>query len=77
MVKIRLARVGTTNQPKFRIVVAEKSRATQGKFLEVIGTFDKTTKPAAFTLEKERYDYWVSQGAQPSETIYKLVNKGD
>ncbi len=72
MVKIRLARVGTSNRPKFRIVVADKQRAAQGKFLEIIGELDKTVKPHALTLKKERYEHWLKSGAQPSETVYKL-----
>ena len=73
MVKIRLAKVGSTNQRKYRIVVAEKQRAAQGRFLEVIGTVDSTVKPAAVVLNKEKYDAWLSKGAQPTEAVYKLA----
>lgn len=77
MVKIRLSRIGSRNQPKYRIIVADEQRARNGRFLEVIGTLDETTKPEAVVLNKERYDFWIQKGAQPTQTVYKLANTQD
>ncbi len=75
MVKIRLSRVGSTNQRKYRIIVADQQRARNGRFLEVIGTLDETVKPRTVVLNKEKYDFWISKGAQPTETVFKLANQ--
>ncbi len=75
MVKIRLSRVGSANQRKYRIIVADEQRARNGRFLEVIGTLDETVKPKAVVLNKEKYDSWIAKGAQPTETVYKLANQ--
>lgn len=75
MVKIRLARVGSANQRKYRIVVAEKQRAATGAFIEVLGTLDETVKPSALVLKKDRYDSWLAKGAQPTEAVFKLASQ--
>lgn len=75
MVKIRLAKVGSTNQRKYRIVIADEQAASQGRFIEVIGTVDQTKKPSIVSLNKEKYETWISQGAQPTPTVYKLANE--
>lgn len=74
MVKIRLARVGNTNKRKYRIVVADEQKAATSKFLEVIGTFDQTVKPSLINLDKDKYESWLSKGAQPTPTVYKLAS---
>lgn len=73
MVKIRLSRVGTKNQPKYRVIVADESVARNGKFLEILGQYNPTVKPAFFNVDKKRLDYWLSVGAQPTETVDKLL----
>ncbi len=73
MVKIRLTRVGTKNQPKYRVIVADEAAARNGKFLEIIGQYNPTIKPVFFKIDKNRYDYWVSVGARPTEAIEKLL----
>lgn len=75
MVKIRLTKVGTKNQKKYRIVSAESTRARDGKFLEILGSYDPTINPPSIVLNKERYDYWVSVGAQPTEAVSSLVKR--
>ena len=75
MVKIRLSRVGGTNQRKYRIIVADEQRARNGRFLEVLGTLDETVKPKEIVLNKEKYDFWISKGAQPTETVFKLASQ--
>lgn len=73
MVMIRLARMGARKQPYYRIVVIEKSRARNGRSLEVVGTYNPRTNPASITLKRERVDYWVSKGAQLSDRVARLV----
>ncbi len=75
MVRIRLSRFGAKNQPKYRIVSIVDQNKREGKFLEILGTYDPTRNPADLSLKKERYDYWLSVGAQPSETVISLVKK--
>ena len=72
---IRLARVGTTKKPFYRVVVIEKDRARNGRFIEIVGTYNPRTNPAAVSLLHDRIQYWVSVGAQLSDRVAKLVVK--
>jgi len=72
---IRLARVGARKQPHYRIVVIEKERARNGRPVEVVGTYNPRTNPASVELKRERVDYWVSKGAQVSDTVSRLLAK--
>lgn len=74
MLSIRLARGGAKKRPFYRIVVAEKARARDGRYIEVIGTSNPMASGSepALTLKQERYDYWCGQGAQPSLCVKKL-----
>jgi small subunit ribosomal protein S16 len=72
-VKIRLRRVGKRNAPCHRIVVADGRSPRDGRFIECIGTYDPRAK--AEQIDLERADYWVSQGAQPSETVTAIMNR--
>ncbi len=72
---IRLARVGARKQPHYRVVVIEKERARNGRSVEVVGTYNPRTTPASVNLKKDRVDYWVSKGAQMSQTVARLVSK--
>jgi small subunit ribosomal protein S16 len=74
-VKIRLKRIGSKNHPAFRIVVADSRSPRDGKCIEEIGTYMPTKKTDKFTLNLERADYWVSKGAQPSETVASFIKK--
>ncbi len=71
-VVIRSARIGKRGERKFRIVVKEKRSRRDGKAIESLGWYEKGRK-GAFKIDKKRYDYWVSVGAQPSLVIEKLV----
>lgn len=71
MLIIRLKRVGKKNHPHYRMVVAEKSRAVSGKFIEILGSVDPHTKTRA--LKKERILHWLSSGAQVSNTAYNIL----
>jgi len=72
---IRLARVGARKQPYYRVVVIEKERARNGRPVEVVGTYNPRTDPASVDLKRERVDYWVSKGAQLSDTVSRLLAK--
>ena len=72
---IRLARVGARKQPHYRIVVIEKDRARNGRFVEIVGTYNPRTNPATVDLKHDRIAYWTGTGAQLSETVGKLVAK--
>ncbi|AFL88358.1 ribosomal protein S16 [Terriglobus roseus DSM 18391] len=73
MVMIRLARVGATKQPYYRIVVIEKDRARNGRSIEVVGTYNPRTEPATVELKHDRIAYWTGVGAQMSDIVAKLV----
>jgi small subunit ribosomal protein S16 len=74
-VKIRLKRIGAKNKPAFRIVVADNRSPRDGKCLEELGTYLPLKKADNFTLDLERAKYWVSKGAQPSETVAAFIKK--
>ena len=74
-VKIRMKRVGTKNTPVFRIVVTDARSPRDGKFIEEIGTYQPLKRGDNVTLDLERARYWVSKGAQPSETVASFIKK--
>lgn len=72
MLKIRLLRVGRKHQPSYKIVVVDGRRAPKsGKFVEQLGFYNPITKEKSF--KKEKIEYWISNGAQPSDTLYNLL----
>ncbi len=75
MVTIRLARGGAKKRPFYHIVVADSRRARDGRFIERLGFFNPVAQgnEEKLRLDNERLNYWVSQGAQPSERVAKLV----
>lgn len=73
MVKIRLRRMGAKKKPFYRIVVADSRCSRDGRFIEIIGYYDPTVEPPVIKLEKERAEYWLSNGAQPSDTTRALL----
>lgn len=73
MVVIRLATVGKKGERKYRVVVKEKRSRRDGKAVEILGWYEKSLKGERKEINKERYDYWLSVGAQPSEQVKKLV----
>lgn len=75
MVKIRLLRTGKKKQPSYRIVAADSRTKRDGKTLEILGFYNPLTNPSEVKIKKGRYDYWISVGAQPTETVRNLVNK--
>ncbi len=75
MLMIRLARIGARKQPFYRVVVIDKERARNGRSIEVVGLYNPRTSPATIDLKRDRIDYWVSKGAQLSDTVSRLVSK--
>ena len=73
LLAIRLSRIGAKKRPHYRIVVLEKDAARDGRYLEVLGTYNPRTKPAQVKLNRERYDYWRARGAQPSQTVESFL----
>lgn len=74
-VKIRLARHGAKKRPFYRIVVADGQYPRDGRFLENVGTYNPMVEPNEITLKKERIEYWIGQGAQPTDTVNSLLKK--
>lgn len=74
-VKIRMKRVGAKNSPYFRIVVADSRSPRDGRFIEEIGSYQPMKKGDNFTLNLDRAKYWVSKGAQPSDTVASFIKK--
>jgi small subunit ribosomal protein S16 len=74
-VKIRMKRIGTKNTPVFRIVVADGRSPRDGKCIEELGTYQPLKKGDNYTLNLDRANYWVSKGAQPSDTVASFIRK--
>jgi small subunit ribosomal protein S16 len=73
MVRIRLRRVGLRHQPSYRIVVADKEAPRDGRFLEILGFYNPRTDPSTIEIKEDRLYEWMSKGAQPSESVTKLL----
>jgi small subunit ribosomal protein S16 len=74
-VKIRMKRIGAKNKPAFRIVVADSRSPRDGRFLEELGTYLPRKKGENFTIDLERVKYWLSKGAQPSDTVASFIKR--
>jgi len=74
-VKIRMKRIGAKNNPVFRIVVADGRSPRDGKFIEELGTYQPLKRGDNFSLNIERAQYWLSKGAQPSDTVASFIRK--
>jgi small subunit ribosomal protein S16 len=75
MVRIRLKRMGAKNTPAYRVVVADNRSPRDGKFIEELGTYEPLKKGNNVTLNLERAKYWLSKGAQPSDTVSSFLRK--
>jgi small subunit ribosomal protein S16 len=73
VVTIRLARIGKKKRPFYRVVVTEKARPRNGRFVEIVGTYDPLKKPAEVKLDADRIKYWLGCGAQPSDTVRSFL----
>ena len=74
-VSIRLRREGAKNRPYYKVVVADSRSPRDGKFIEIIGTYDPKKPSYNSTINLDRAEYWLSKGAQPSDTVRSLIKK--
>jgi len=74
-VRIRLARHGAKKRPFYRIVVADNESPRDGRFLEIVGTYNPLQEPAEVLLKGERVKHWIDQGALPTNTVKSLLKK--
>jgi small subunit ribosomal protein S16 len=74
-VSIRLRREGSLNNPYYKVVVADQRSPRDGKFLEIIGNYDPKKEGANANVDLTRADYWISKGAQPSDTVRSIIKK--
>jgi small subunit ribosomal protein S16 len=72
-VRIRLTRVGTRNDPVWRVVAADKRSPRDGRFIEVLGHYNPQTDPSTIVLKEDRIRSWLEQGAQPTGTVKQLL----
>ena len=75
MVTIRLARYGAKKHPFYRIVVADSRSPRDGRFIDLLGTYDPKKNPAVVQFKKDKLNKWLQQGAQPSATVAQLIRK--
>jgi small subunit ribosomal protein S16 len=75
VVRIRLRRIGSKRQPSYRMVVADVEAPRDGRFLEVVGFYNPRTRPETVQVNEERVLHWLSVGAQPSESVTRLLTK--
>lgn len=75
MVKIRLQRQGKKKAPFYHIVVADSRSKRDGKIIEQLGTFDPMTEPSTVVLDKEKVEKWIKNGAKPTDTVKRLIDK--
>lgn len=73
MVKIRLRRMGAKKAPFYRVVVADSRYPRDGRFIEEIGYYNPTKEPSVVSIDKEKADKWLANGAQPTDTVKKLL----
>jgi small subunit ribosomal protein S16 len=73
--RIRLARFGAKKRPYYRIVVTNSESPRDGRFLEILGTYDPRQNPAAVTVQEDLLAQWVSKGATPTDTVASLLKK--
>ena len=74
-VKLRLKRMGAKQRPFYRIVAADARSPRDGRFLEVVGTYNPITNPAETKIDEEKAMYWLSNGAIPTETVRNILSK--
>lgn len=75
MLMIRLARFGSKKKPTYRVVVIEKERARDGRAVEIVGHYNPVSQPQVVSLKLDRIEHWMKSGAQPSDTVARLMRK--
>ena len=76
-VRIRLTRIGATKRPSYRVVAIDSRRPRDGRALEILGFYDPLTDPATVQIDSDRIAAWIGKGAQPSETVVKLMKQAE
>ncbi|MFH2065625.1 MAG: 30S ribosomal protein S16 [Pseudomonadota bacterium] len=74
-VKIRLARHGAKKKPFYRIIVTDSESPRDGRFMEILGTYNPLINPAEVIVKQDRIKYWIEQGAIPTDTVKNLIKK--
>ena len=75
MLRIRLRRTGQKHQPSYRLVVADQNARRDGDFVEIVGHYNPRTEPSTIVVDEERIRYWLGVGAQPSDTVHRILHK--
>lgn len=73
MLKIKLSRVGKRKQPIYRLLIVEKQKDPWGTYIENVGEYNPRTQPPTIKLNEERIKYWISVGAQPTDTVHNML----
>ncbi len=76
-VAIRLTRVGATKRPAYRVIAIDRRRSRDGRALEILGFYDPLTEPATVQLDTDKIKAWIGKGAQPSDTVVKLMRQAE
>ena len=72
-VKLRLMRMGKTKQPTYRVVAADSHNARDGRFIEILGTYEPRQDPSRINVDNDKIIAWLKKGAQPTETVAKII----
>lgn len=72
-VKLRLMRMGKTKQPTYRVVAADSHSPRNGRFIEILGTYDPRSNPSSVKIDNDRAAHWLQHGAQPTDRVEKLL----
>lgn len=72
-VKLRLMRMGKKKHPTYRVVAADSRSPRNGRFIEILGTYDPRAEPSVVKIDTEKANHWISEGAQPTETVARLL----
>ena len=75
MLKIRLRRMGQIHAPFYRVIIADSRSPRNGRFIEEIGTYNPCVEPSEIKIDAEKAKQWIANGAQPTETVAKLLKK--
>ena len=75
MVKIRLTRLGSHKKPFYRVIVTDSKTRRDGPFIEILGTYDPLKEPSEIKLDLDKAKVWLQKGAQPTDTVKKLMQK--
>ena len=75
MLRIRLRRTGAKKHPSYRVVVADIRAARDGSFVDYLGNYDPMTDPPTINIDRDKFDSWVSKGAQPSDAMKSILNQ--